>query len=194
MAVYHTDVPLKAAGLAAEAYQPSMFNLLRYLATAIIHVHSLKHMLSQKAARDRGIAEPAFGLEEGIEGVLVGMDSQGSDGLVMELEFRRKSGRCVKEWYFLPKESTEVSGLSRKPSSMSKVMGGERTIILEDHPGWTVTKNALQQESQEIDGAITFNLGLTERQRQVQKGGGLGGRILYDIGAEDDFDEEEDEI
>jgi elongator complex protein 5 len=28
----------------------------------------------------------------------------------------------------------------------------------------------------------------------AQKGGGEGGRILYDMGEEDDFDEEEDEI
>lgn len=51
----------------------------------------------------------------------------------------------------------------------------------------------------------TFELGLSERQRQdregvvlpyfdAQKGGGDGGRILYDMGSEDDFDEEEDEI
>jgi elongator complex protein 5 len=53
----------------------------------------------------------------------------------------------------------------------------------------------------------TFNLGLTEKQRrdregvvlpyfdaQVEVGGGEGGRILYEMGREDDFDEEEDEI
>jgi len=28
----------------------------------------------------------------------------------------------------------------------------------------------------------------------AQKGGGEGGRILYDMGEEDDFDEDEDEI
>ena len=52
---------------------------------------------------------------------------------------------------------------------------------------------------------MTFDLNLTERQRQeregvvlpymdAQKGGGEGGRILYDMGVEDDFDDEEDEI
>jgi elongator complex protein 5 len=53
----------------------------------------------------------------------------------------------------------------------------------------------------------TFNLGLTEKQRRdregvvlpyfdalVDVGGGEGGRILYDMGREDDFDEEDDEI
>jgi elongator complex protein 5 len=53
----------------------------------------------------------------------------------------------------------------------------------------------------------TFNLGLTEKQKaaregvvlpyfdaQKGEGAGEGGRILYDMGEEDDFDEEEDEI
>ena len=51
----------------------------------------------------------------------------------------------------------------------------------------------------------TFELGLTKKQREdregvvlpyfdAQKGDGEGGRILYDMGEEDDFDEEEDEI
>ena len=53
----------------------------------------------------------------------------------------------------------------------------------------------------------TFSLGLTEKQRrdregvvlpyfdaQKDEGMGEGGRILYDMGIEDDFDEEEDEI
>lgn len=54
----------------------------------------------------------------------------------------------------------------------------------------------------------TFSLGLTEKQRAAREGvvlpyfdaqksmgdAGEGGRILYDMGSEDDFDEEEDEI
>ena len=52
----------------------------------------------------------------------------------------------------------------------------------------------------------TFSLGLTDKQKAAREGvvlpyfdaqkgeGGEGGRILYDMGSEDDFDEEEDEI
>jgi elongator complex protein 5 len=53
----------------------------------------------------------------------------------------------------------------------------------------------------------TFELGLTDKQRRDREGvvlpyfdaqsgdgPGEGGRILYDMGEEDDFDEEEDEI
>jgi elongator complex protein 5 len=53
----------------------------------------------------------------------------------------------------------------------------------------------------------TFNLGLTDKQRkdregivlpyfdaQTDIGAGQGGRILYEMGREDDFDDEEDEI
>lgn len=55
--------------------------------------------------------------------------------------------------------------------------------------------------------ATTFSLGLTEKQRrdregivlpyfdaQTDIGAGEGGRILYEMGREDDFDDEEDEI
>lgn len=56
-------------------------------------------------------------------------------------------------------------------------------------------------------GDSTFSMGLTEKQRrdregivlpyfdaQEDVGGGEGGRILYEMGREDDFDDEEDEI
>jgi elongator complex protein 5 len=53
--------------------------------------------------------------------------------------------------------------------------------------------------------STTFKLDLSEREREArdkvvlpyfdaQKGEGEGGRILYEMGREDDFDEEEDEI
>lgn len=165
----------------------------------------MHHMLAQKAARERGNAEPVFGLEQGIEGIISGAEAQGQEGLVFELEFRRKSGRGVKEWYFLPHGSADVPISTQKSSLANKAMGGERIILLEDHPDWSPKHVEQHADTDELGEGITFNLGLTERQRQdregvvlpyfdAQKGGGEGGRILYDIGAEDDFDEEEDEI
>ncbi|KAF2156239.1 hypothetical protein K461DRAFT_310740 [Myriangium duriaei CBS 260.36] len=205
LAIYHTDMPLGNASSTAQAYQPAPLNMLRYLATTIISVHSFHHLLEQKAARDRGVGQPSFGLNQGLEGIIVGEGAQGQEGLVMELEFRRKSGRGVKEWYYLPRDGIEISGLSQRTSSASKAMGGERIILLEDHPKWRVAKTEIHNNVDEMAEGVTFNLGLTERQRQdregvvlpyfdAQNGGGEGGRILYDIGAEDDFDEEEDEI
>jgi elongator complex protein 5 len=64
-----------------------------------------------------------------------------------------------------------------------------------------------EAKEDEDEAETTFNLGLTEKQRrdregivlpyfdaQTDIGAGEGGRILYEMGREDDFDDEEDEI
>lgn len=76
--------------------------------------------------------------------------------------------------------------------------------LLEDHSSYRPVDNTAAADSDSRTES-TFELGLTEKQRRdregvvlpyfdAQKGGGDGGRILYDMGSEDDFDEEEDEI
>jgi len=178
--------------------------MLKYLATTIFTTHSLHHILAQKAARERSLAEPVFGLEQGTEGVLLSQNANGKEGLVLEMEYRRKSGRGVREWYFLPHPSSPIA-LQTTRSLPSR--GKETVILLEDHPLYRRPEQEAGPEDAggEADMDVTFNLGLTERQREAregvvlpyfdaQKGGGEGGRILYDMGEEDDFDEEEDEI
>lgn len=159
-------------------------------------MHALQHVLDRKAARERSHAEPVFGLEEGVEGVLQGKGANGVEGLVLEMEHRRKSGRGVREWYYLP-ASAQV------PVAGAKSIR-ESVTLLEDHALYRSTgREEGKAETAETEG--TFEMGLTEKQRQdregvvlpyfdAQKGGGDGGRILYDMGSEDDFDEEEDEI
>jgi len=118
-------------------------------------------------------------------------------GMVLELEHRRKSGRGVHELYFLP-ITTEAQALS--PQAFK-----ETVILLDDHPLYR--KSSDEHPADDELAGLTFELGLTERQRQDREGvvlpyfdaqkvggGGEGGRILYDMGVEDDFDEEEDEI
>lgn len=152
-----------------------------------------------------------FGLEEGVEGLLLGSGSNGADGLVLEMEYRRKSGRGVREWYFLPSSHlpsvsapAAASAAGPKAAGLAATRGRETVILLEDHPLYRRPESeAANVEAESLD--VTFELGLTEKQRRdregvvlpyfdAQKGGGEGGRILYDMGVEDDFDEEEDEI
>lgn len=134
--------------------------------------------------------------------MLVGLKPQRSikpdeKGIVLQLEHRRKSGRGVLEWYFLPEKVP-----ARGPSSAFK----ESVSLLDDQPLFKKAEDALQDTDQDL-ADVPFSLGLTDRQRleregvvlpyfdaQKAGGGGEGGRILYDMGAEDDFDEEEDEI
>jgi elongator complex protein 5 len=192
LALYHTDVPLPLSTSHSDPYSPAPLTLLRYLATTIISTHSISHILARKAARERSVMEPSFGLEEGVEGVLQSLGANGKEGLVLELEHRRKSGRGVREWYYLPISSRHLPGK-------------ETAILLEDHAEYRAASvKQSQSGGQEVESS-TFELGLTSKQREdregvvlpyfdAQKGGGEGGRILYDMGVEDDFDEEEDEI
>ncbi|KAK2829852.1 hypothetical protein FQN49_007194 [Arthroderma sp. PD_2] len=180
-------------------YAPSPLSLLTYLATTIITTHSISQMLARRAALDRSVAPPVFGLEEEVDGLLIGRVNQNGkcerqDGIVLEMEHRRKSGRGIVEWYFLPHES------KYHPKQATEVV-----ILLDDHPLYRKKDAEVNEDSWEPES--TFELGLTERQRRdrdnvvlpyfdAQKGDGPGegGRILYDMGEEDDFDEEEDEI
>ncbi|KAA8643293.1 hypothetical protein EYZ11_002350 [Aspergillus tanneri] len=194
---FHQDVPRPPS---FSPYSPSPLSILTYLATTVIRLHSFSHILSQKAARDRSLAAPVFGLEEGQDGVLLGrvdkpIGSGSVGGVVLELEHRRKSGRGVLEWYFLPPAS-------HYPPNQAK----EIVTLLDDHPLYHPPEDLDTQNSEE-EPESTFELRLTERQRKEREGvvlpyfdaqngngPGEGGRILYDMGEEDDFDEEEDEI
>lgn len=166
----------------------------------MIRLHSFSHILAQKAARDRSLAAPVFGLEEEQDGVLLGrLDKPGrneaAEGIVLEMEHRRKSGRGVLEWYFIPPAS------QYPPQQVKEIV-----ILLDDHPLYRPPEG-LDAGAAEEEPESTFELRLTEKQRrdregvvlpyfdaQQGNGPGEGGRILYDMGEEDDFDEEEDEI
>ncbi|KIW16697.1 hypothetical protein PV08_03885 [Exophiala spinifera] len=215
VAVYHTDVPLPSSGSSSHSkssYSPSPLSLLSYLATTIITVHSLAILLAEKAARARSLAARTFGLREESEGVLIGLKPQGNlnpdeRGVVLELEHRRKSGRGVLEWYFLPVPAVSKTQQTTNNNTVPQAFR-EIVTLLDDHPLFRKSKDEKDTVDSELAG-MTFELGLTERQRleregvvlpyfDAQKAGGggagEGGRILYDMGVEDDFDEEEDEI
>lgn len=201
LAVYHTDIATSISSSQSNNYAPTPIILLKYLATTIFTAHSTHHVLARKAARDRSHAEPVFGLQEGIEGVIQGLSANARDGMVLEMEHRRKSGRGVKDWYYLP--------LPKEPIlAGSQAAGKTREIVtlFEDHPQYRSNEGTISG-AVEPDSQVesTFELGITDKQRRdregvvlpyfdAQRGGGDGGRILYDMGSEDDFDEEEDEI
>lgn len=206
LAIYHLDVPLPQASSAC-SYHPGPLTILTYLATAILRVDRLSSVILRKKARDRSLVEPVFGLEEGREGLLVSLEAKDrkdkEGGVVVEMEIRRRSGRGVREIFILqPADSSEESVAQRS-----------NIILLDDHPSYLLPDDitpAASGQQEEIE--MTFNLSLTEKQRKdregvvlpyfdAQKDGGEhgpgeGGRILYEMGAEDreDFDDEEDEI
>ena len=167
---------------------------------------------------EKSLPEPVFGLAEEKEGVVVGLSrGTGKDGLVLEAEFRRKSGRGVEEWFVVPRVSDLHEGAVRRGEEKD---GEAKLILLDDHPEYRLRegdgvdrldgngREATKGDEADVTGS-TFELGLTAKQRRdregvvlpyfdAQKGrmgdAGEGGRILYEFGVEDDFDEEEDEI
>ncbi|KAF1990187.1 hypothetical protein K402DRAFT_451744 [Aulographum hederae CBS 113979] len=227
LATYHLDIPICSLP-PTDHYIPPPLQTLKYLATTLLTPHSLPRVLARKAARERSVAEPVWGLEEGREGVIVGLDGGGvgesvgaggdlGQGVVLEMEHRRKSGRGVREVFFVPLSPpptpSHTTSTSSSPSSTKKSPKSREPILLDDHPLYNSsppfpTSSSSLTTTANDPAPATFNLSLTEKQRRDREGvvlpyfdaqdemggGGEGGRILYEMGREDDFDEEEDEI
>ncbi|OTA91765.1 hypothetical protein M434DRAFT_12864 [Hypoxylon sp. CO27-5] len=206
--VYHTDVPLVLPRSFNE-YEPHPLTTLSHLATAILRVSSLYQAIERRKAQNRSLQEPEWGLDEGREGVLIGLGGEkkvaAGAGLVLEMELRRRSGRAVAEKFVL---------VPRTVQPQKQVQNGKvetsKLCLLSDHPAFKDPGDTDEGGvAGEGDGEMetTFNLGLTEKQRKDREGivlpyfdaqkdigAGEGGRILYEMGREDDFDDEEDEI
>ncbi|KAK2608413.1 hypothetical protein QQS21_003099 [Conoideocrella luteorostrata] len=195
ISIYHTDVPIILPKSFNE-YEPHPFIILSHLATAILRLSSLSQEIDRQKARNRAVQEPEWGLKEGREGVIVGLKSKSSSGgdsnVVIEMELRRKSGRSVTENFIL------APGQGK--------LGTGKLMLLTDYSIFAAPEgNGTGEEEEEPQS--TFNLGLTDKQKkdregivlpyfdaQTDIGAGEGGRILYEMGREDDFDDEEDEI
>ncbi|KAH7318323.1 Elongator complex protein 5 [Stachybotrys elegans] len=198
VSVYHTDVPVILPKTFNE-YEPHPFTILCHLSTAILKLSNLQQEIERQKARNRSVVEPEWGLREDREGVLVGLRNTGSlqdrRGVVISMELRRRSGRAVTEKFVL------------LPSAPSAQSSPGRLLLLSDHAMFAAPAADDQDGAGEEQPESTFNLGLTEKQRkdregivlpyfdaQTDIGAGEGGRILYEMGREDDFDDEEDEI
>lgn len=202
--VYHQDtVPDQDAH---KAYAPQPLDLFKYMATTVIVCKSFAHVLAAKAARERSLPEPTHGLLQGAEGVVQCLNANDQRGIVIEAEFRRKSGRPESEMYFL--RAARRSDYNAPPAGVAfGTLRQEFVTLLTQVPAYSNSEitGLINAASNEMES--TFNLGLTDKQKQARdsvvlpyfdaqkgEGAGEGGRILYDMGEEDDFDEEEDEI
>ncbi|KAJ4378636.1 hypothetical protein N0V86_005506 [Didymella sp. IMI 355093] len=202
--VYHQDtIPDQGAH---KAYAPQPLDLFKYMATTVITCKSFAHVLAAKAARERSLPEPTHGLLQGAEGIVQCLDANDHRGIVLDVEFRRKSGRPESETYFL--RAARRSDYNAPLQGMAfGTLRHEFVVLLDQVPAYSSTEvtGLVNAAADEIES--TFNLGLTDKQKQAREGvvlpyfdaqkgegAGEGGRILYDMGEEDDFDEEEDEI
>lgn len=204
---FHTDIPpLSAAITPLSCYTPPALTILKYLSTTILTTHCLSHMIAQKRARDRSLAEPTFGLAAYAEGVVISPEANDRKALVVEMEYRRKSGRGVTEWFVMA-----IGSMLSRASESSSQKEQRGITLLEEYPPYNSVNQADPTEEGEkkvVQMESTFNLELNEKQRldregvvlpyfdaqKAEGGAAEGGRILYEIGVEDDFDDEEDEI
>ena len=124
------------------------------------------------------------------------------EAMVVEMVHRRKSGRGMEETFILP-----FPPPSSKGAAVSKGKEKAKVTLLADHEFFRPAKAEGGDGGEEGIEDGTFKLSLSEKERRdregvvlphydAQKEGGIGegGRILYQMGVEDDFDEEEDEI
>ncbi|RYO86729.1 hypothetical protein DL763_006590 [Monosporascus cannonballus] len=152
-----------------------------------------------------------------------GTGEEGGLVLEMELR-RRSGRAVVERFALVPSSGAPGREKGRAPPAASdggaggnangEVDARARICLLADHPAFR-DRGTGADEGGDGDGdgdgeggmETTFSLGLTEKQRrdregvvlpyfdaQTDIGGGEGGRILYEMGREDDFDDEEDEI
>lgn len=202
--VYHQDtIPDQAAH---KAYAPQPYDLFKYMAMTVITCKSFAQVLAAKAAKERSLPEPTHGLLQAAEGVVQSLDANDHRGIVFEAEFRRKSGRPESETYFLrPALRSDYNA-----PLLGMTFGTLRlefVTLLDQVPAYSSSANMGRVIAAADEIESTFNLALTEKQKQAREGvvlpyfdaqkgegAGEGGRILYDMGEEDDFDEEEDEI
>ncbi|RDL35255.1 uncharacterized protein BP5553_07186 [Venustampulla echinocandica] len=203
LSTYHADTPIPLSSqTSSSAYTPHPLTTLLYLSTAILTLTALPQILSQKRARDKSLVEPVYNIASYQEGVLVSLPSRrtGEEGVVIHMELRRRSGRGVVEDFVLTRSSPSTTYPSQVPN----------IILLDEHPLYSTNFTQPETSEGEEEPQSTFNLGLTEKQKRDRENvvlpyfdaqkdvgsSGEGGRILYDMGAEDreDFDDEEDEI
>jgi elongator complex protein 5 len=211
LGVYHQDIIADPNTM--NPYAPQPLDTFKYLATTVITCKSFAHVLSAKAAKERSLPEPTFGLLQSAEGVIQDMHANDARGIVLDTEFRRKSGRTESEVYFL-RPSRLADYNAPLPGYLIGTLKREFVTLLSYHPAYKtkgvsdmINARADEQQTAELVDS-TFKLSLTDKEKaarnevvlpyfDAQKNmgdAGEGGRILYDMGSEDDFDEEEDEI
>lgn len=201
--IYHQD--MLPAQDAQNAYAPQLLDLLKYLATTVITCKSFAHVLAAKAAKERSLAEPTHGLLQSAEGIVQCLDANDHRGIVFEAEFRRRSGRPESDTYFL-RNARPTDYNMPIADLVFGTLKQEFVTLLDLVPLYASQEVIALVNATANEIESTFNLGLTDKQKQAREGvvlpyfdaqkgdGGEGGRILYDMGSEDDFDEEEDEI
>ena len=149
----------------------------------MLRISSFGHHALKLEADSRALPDP-IEQDRARNGVVSTLGSNSSQKIIIALEYRKKSGRTINERYIINLTSSKVEPLDGKQSEYS-------------------------QDTRGLDFGTTFNLGITERQKENKKdvvlphfsaqgiylGDAVSERrsdIEYTLEPEDDFDDEED--
>lgn len=176
---HHNDIPLPAKF----PHYPSAQPLLSHISTTVLQISSFGHYRLKTLADSQALPDP-IDQDRNIDGVVLTLGSNTPRQLIVSLEYRRKSGRTLVEKYSFNIANGQVAVLGPAVGELDA------------------------QDGSGVDFGTTFNLGITQRQKQSKEGLVLphfmaqrdaqgkeqakAGQIEYTLEAEDDFDDEED--
>jgi elongator complex protein 5 len=174
---HNIDIPLPLKF----PHYPSAQALLSQISTAVISLSSYQHHLIRLEAESKALPDPIH-LDRAKDGLVAALGSNATPLIILALEYRKKSGRAIKETCTLDIHSSKLSILDVQTMDDQAPSG--------------------------IDFGTTFNLGMTDRQRESKEEVVLphfsaqahhaaatsdsAADIEYTLDAEDDFDDEED--
>jgi elongator complex protein 5 len=164
-------------------YFPSPELLISHMCTAVLWVSSHLHHIRKREAESQALPDP-IEHESALDGIVSTLGSNSPEKIVVELVYRKKSGRKLREKSILNLSSGQVEPL-------------EETAFSDESEAQAM-----------LDFGTTFNIGLTQRQKETKdevilpyfsaqrtiadEKEPIGGEIEYTLEAEDDFDDEED--
>jgi elongator complex protein 5 len=156
---------------------------LSHISTTVLRLSSFGHHTLKVEADSKALPNP-IEQDRARDGVISTLASNCSQQIIIALEYRKRSGRTISERHTVNLTSGKAEPLDRKPEEDSRDTRG-------------------------LDFGTTFNLGMTQRQkeskedvvlphfsaRRIFSGSAVSersGDIEYTLEAEDDFDDEED--
>ncbi|EPY49617.1 elongator complex subunit Iki1 [Schizosaccharomyces cryophilus OY26] len=180
LTAYHKDVSLENY----PSYLPACETFLDYTSTCTVSFTGMQHLMVEHDARMRSQPNP---LTEELQdcSIVNLLGSNCENGIVCYVDFRKKSGRVIKETCTLKNGALEV---------FTPFVGAQKEAELEAPADLDVPFNLTLSEKERNEREEVFlpHFGAQDIRKSAEPGFVDGGAIIYHADKADDFDEEED--